>query len=376
MATLTPRSFSAIVSMIAAAVQGRAQKVLDYSVGSVLRAIAESEAGVALWLQGLLLKLLLTTRAATSTGADLDSWVGDFGLVRLGSAPATGYVQFSSFTALTERYVPVGSEVRSSDLTQTYKVVADATNPAYDANNQRYVLAVGVFTITVPVQAAVSGVSGNVASGQVTLISSSMPGVDTVNNSVALVGGSDPETDKQLRARFVSFIGALSKATRQAIGYAIESLQIGALYSIIEHELPDGTEDQGFVSVVVDDGTGSPALAFMQNCAAAVEAVRAAGIRTGTFQVTKFPVSVACSIRIAPGYLTANVVGQASAAIVEYINALQIGQTLYYTRIAKVAYDVPGVEDVFSITLNNTTGDIVATQSQVIKCANAAVTGV
>jgi len=37
----------------------------------------EGEAGAALWLQGLILQVLLSTRAATSSGADVDSFIAD-----------------------------------------------------------------------------------------------------------------------------------------------------------------------------------------------------------------------------------------------------------------------------------------------------------
>ena len=77
---LNLRTFDAIVTSAAAAVQGAATQVLDLTVGSVLRAILEANAGLGLWLQWSILQLLQTTRAATSTGADLDSWVGDFGM--------------------------------------------------------------------------------------------------------------------------------------------------------------------------------------------------------------------------------------------------------------------------------------------------------
>ena len=68
---------------MAAAVQAAATQLLDLTVGSTLRAVLEANASVCLWMQWLILQVLRTTRAATSTGADLDSWMADLSLTPL-----------------------------------------------------------------------------------------------------------------------------------------------------------------------------------------------------------------------------------------------------------------------------------------------------
>jgi hypothetical protein len=73
MASLQTYTFTELVSNIATAVQGSASALLDFTVGSVLRAIAEATAAVVLWLQAIILQVLTLTRASTSVGSDLDS---------------------------------------------------------------------------------------------------------------------------------------------------------------------------------------------------------------------------------------------------------------------------------------------------------------
>src|SRR5271163_4542066 len=99
MTTLQTQTFTAIVQNTVAAIQGGASKLLDLTVGSVLRAIVEANAAVILWLQGLILQVQTLTRAATSQGSDLDTWVADYGLIRLPAVAATGQVTFTRFTA-------------------------------------------------------------------------------------------------------------------------------------------------------------------------------------------------------------------------------------------------------------------------------------
>ena len=92
---LSLQTFATLVQNMAAAVQGAASQLLDLSVGSVLRALLEASASVALWLQWLIVLVLNMTRAATSQGPALDSWMADFSFTRLPAAAATGQITFS-----------------------------------------------------------------------------------------------------------------------------------------------------------------------------------------------------------------------------------------------------------------------------------------
>ena len=100
------RTFDTIVSSAAAAMQGAAQTLLDLTVGSVLRAVLEANAGLGLWMQWLILETLQTTRAATSTASDLDTWMADFGLTRQQAVAAAGSVTFSSASIRSPNAVP------------------------------------------------------------------------------------------------------------------------------------------------------------------------------------------------------------------------------------------------------------------------------
>src|SRR5574340_85330 len=167
MANITTQDFSTIVRTIVTAIQGGARTLVDLTVGSILRAVVEANAAVVLWLQGLILQLLATTRAATSNGSDLDTWVADYGLTRLPAVAATGQVSFSRFTATQQAVVPIGSTVQTGDGSQQYSVTIDTANAAYSAALGGYVLAAGVSSVSVPVAAAKAGAAGNAAIGQI-----------------------------------------------------------------------------------------------------------------------------------------------------------------------------------------------------------------
>src|ERR1700722_5978208 len=122
---LNLKAFSQLVEDMGAALQSSASNLIDVSVGSVVRAIFEANASVVLWIQWLILQVLQTTRASTSTGSDLDSWMLDFGLSRLPAVPSTGIVTFSRFAPNLAATIPVGSIVKTSDGSLSFSVTAD-----------------------------------------------------------------------------------------------------------------------------------------------------------------------------------------------------------------------------------------------------------
>ena len=122
--------------------------------------------------------MLQSTRAATSTGADLDSWMADFSLARLPAVPASGTVTLSRFTPSGRALAPVGALVRTADGAQSFAIIADRNSPYFSASDQAYVLPAGVASVDVPVAAQVAGALGNVQAGSISLIVTAMPGVD------------------------------------------------------------------------------------------------------------------------------------------------------------------------------------------------------
>src|ERR1700722_1995715 len=112
---LNLKSFFQVVQDMGAALQGSATALVDMSVGSVVRAIFEANAGIALWIQWLILQVLSMTRASTSVGADLDSWMADFGLVRLTATPASGTVTFSRYSLSQPAIVRAGTQLKTTD---------------------------------------------------------------------------------------------------------------------------------------------------------------------------------------------------------------------------------------------------------------------
>lgn len=387
MATLTTKNFTTLVQEWAAVCQSSVAavfptQVLSFTKGAVFRALAEAQASVSLWLQGLILQLLTVTRLATSQGLDVDSFVNDFGLTRLPANAATGQVTFSRATPTNPAVILIGSVVQTTDGTQNFTVYADATNSAYSVNAggpgiAGYTIPAAVPSLNVPVQAVTAGTFGNVQAGVLTILQTGISGVDTVTNAAPFTNGFNAESDAALKARFVLFINSLAKGTLGAIGFAVLSVQQGMQYQIITNP-PPAPGSPPAVTVYVDDGSGAIPAATLTAAQTAVNAIRAAGVSLGVFADSILSANVTMTITTAPGYVHATLVAQVVAAITSYINGLGLAPTaaqgtLSYIQVGAIAIGVLGVTDVTNYTLNGVAADLVPGNGVVIKAGSIIV---
>lgn len=362
------QDFASLVSAAAAAVQASSRALVDLSVGSVLRAMLEANASVALWMQWLILQVQSMTRASTSQGADLDSWMADFALARLPATSATGQIRLSRFAATEAVLVPAGTLVRTGDAAQGFAVRADTSHPAWSVTLSGYVMGVGVGSVVVRVDASAAGSAGNVQAGSISLIADALAGVDTVANDGPLTGGLDAETDAALRLRFRDYLASRSRATPVAVGYAVAALRQGLRYRIAEGV---GT---GFFVVTIDDGTGAPSSGLLSAAASAIEAVRPLGTSFAVQPPAVFLVSVELSIVTAPGAVHVEVAAAVQLAITAHLTKLGIGEAMPWSRLAQLAYGAsPSVVNVTNVELDGSTADVAPGANGVVRPGSVVV---
>jgi len=371
---LSLQSFTNLVQNMAASVQAAASQLIDLTVGSTMRAVLEANASIALWMQWLILQVLQTTRAATSTGSDLDSWMADMSLTRLPAVTAVGAVTFSRYTPTGAALIPAGALVRTADGTQTFAVTIDPTNSAWNAATGGYALAAGVASLTVAVVAQTAGSGGNVQANAVSQLVTAIPGIDLVTNQAALQNGLDAETDAALRARFQNFIESRSRATPIAVGYAVSSIQQGLNYTLQENVDPTGATRMGSFVVTVDDGSGYPSASLLATIGGAVEAVRPVGSIFTVQPPVVLTANVSMTITVAAGATKVTIIALVGTAIQSYVNALTIGTPLPLTKLAQLAYQAsPAVTNVSAITINVLGQDLISSVASVIKAGTVAV---
>jgi uncharacterized phage protein gp47/JayE len=365
------RSFTTIVRDMSAAITTSASSLIDMSVGSVLRAIIEANAAIVLWVQWLTILTLQVTRAATSTGPDLDSWMADFSLSRLPASPGSGVITVSRYSTTAAAYLPAGSIVKTQDGSVSFLVAIDLTNSCWVPTLNAYSLAIGVTAIDVPITAAVSGLSGNVLANVITLLASPVGGIDLINNENATSGGSAAETDQAFRIRFTAWFAARSRATIDAIGYAVSQVQAGLNYVIRENVDAQGNLRPGNVLIVVSDGSGALSNDLFNSLSIAVGAVRPVGTSFSIQppQITQVQIGLAIDC---PELSVSTVQSVLNSAIENYVNTLDIGGTLSLTRISQLIYlTEPSIINVSNVTLNGGQADLAASFTGAFQFAGA-----
>lgn len=374
MADLKILDFEGLVRNQVQAIQGRSTSLVDLTVGSILRALVEAYCAVAIWLQAMILQLIAITRASTSNGSDLDSWMADFGVTRSPATIASGLVTFSRFTTTAQAVIPVGSVVQSTDGTQQYTVVADTARSNYNAALSGYVIPAGTQSGDVPVQSVSTGMVANASVGGINTLGQAIPGIDSVTNGADFTNALDAESDYDLRKRFIAYVLSLSKATNNAVTYAATSIKQGVTCKVVEGENLDGSANDGYFYVVVDDGTGTPTSEFIAQAYKAIDEVRPLGIQFSVFPPTIKRVNISMSITTAIGYDHQSVISEVSSAISKYVNTLGLGSALLYTKLAQVAYEASaGVLNVQNMKINNDSLDVSADSKSIVKTATISI---
>lgn len=141
----------------------------------------------------------------SKAGADLDAFTQLFGIARLAAKRASGFVTFTragSTTALVT--IPAGTIIAttSTPMVMVSTVVAGA-------------MTIGDTTVSIPVLAVDPGSSGNLPSDALTFLTSPVVGINSVTNVEPITGGTEAETDSELRARWKSTVFRSLAGTEQ-----------------------------------------------------------------------------------------------------------------------------------------------------------------
>lgn len=370
---------TSFVRQFIAGVKAAANAVVDSSVGSFTLAVGQAVTAAALWLQAQIINVLLLTRAATSTGSDLDSFYADFNFSRLPAKKATTTETFSRATPTLQAVVLVGQLIQTGPAGIQYAVTVDSANAAYNATLDGYVLPPGTASVTVPIMAVVAGAAtGNVLANTITSFVSPIPGVDSCTNPADVTNGEDAESDPAFRARFPVYLASLATANSDAIDNAIQNVQQGIQWIKVENkDYPGTVTDNGNFFVVVDDGSGEPPDSLITAVANAINPVRGFTIRYTVNKVTIEAVTAALAIRIASGFTTLTVQNAVAAAVANAVNAIELGSlSLFISAIETAALTVSGCIAVkpANTTINGVQADLALTVIQRPRIGNSDVT--
>ena len=271
----------------------------------------------------------------------------------------------------------------TGDLSQSFAVTADPTNPFWVAGGNGYLIPAGTQSATIPVQAATAGPAGNVSAGAIALAGTALSGVDTVTNAAAFIDGAAAETDAVLRARFVIFVNTRSLATSAAIVSAIIDVQSNLLYALFENVSSAGAAQPGNFIVVLDDGSGTPSAAVLDAVSTAIAGVRPVCSTWAVVGPVVTPASIAVTVTPPAGTPTSAIAAAIETAVAAYVDALPINNpqapttiaaTLFPAQIsAVVAAASPVGTTVTGVWVNGGTANIVPAGMGVVRCTGVSV---
>ena len=220
--------------------------------------------------------------------------------------------------------------------------------------------------LTVPAISAAPGSASNVTAGTVSVIASSLPGIDFVTNILGFAGGVDAESDTAFRTRFQLYINSRSAATYTAILNAIYGVQQGIRAAVIENMSAQGQFSPGNFCVIADDRNGILSADLAADIAAAIEAVRPIGATYSLQAPVSIPLSVSFSAILADGVVAAPIIVIANNLITDWIESLPIGATAAISKIESLVHladaSVISVQDTI---LNGSAADTVAGWNEV-----------
>lgn len=206
-------------------------------------------------------------------------------------------------------------------------------------------IALGVLTIASHAQ--IAGAAGNIPAATKLTLQMPPPGIDAAAlSATAFTGGSDVESDADLRARI------LTKRRKPPAGgnandYRAWALEVPGAADAIVYPLRLGL---GSVSVVaLTSGSGSariPAQPLIDSVASHINEVRPVGCSImQVFGPTAKPANVTATITLTAGYTFALVQFSVVAALTDYVGQLAPLATLHRSQLFRIIMGIDGVAD-------------------------------
>lgn len=184
---------------------------LPAGVASALRVIYLPVAEELVSLQDEMAQVLDSSQLDFASGGALDLLTALVGIPRREATNAAGTVTFSRATSAGIDYtVPVGTEVQT-----------DSSEPVSFVTTEEVTLLSGTTSVDASIEAVEAGSDGNVASGTITVMKSSVSGIEAVDNTNPTTGGFARETDEELRARAKLRVSTGVAATAGALRDAV-----------------------------------------------------------------------------------------------------------------------------------------------------------
>ena len=335
------KDFLTLIDAMILTARAHTERVTDYNVGSVARTLLEAPGlEIDALYQAMTFNLLDAIPVALYQG---------FGFTRLPARVASGAVVFTApapvATAVT---IPAGTVLRAPGDATRYQTQADATIP------------IGATSVTVAVACVDTGTIGNTLANTLIASAAEISGL-TVTNPEPILGGRDPETDDERRARFILYIQSLARGTIASLEYAARMGEVWSIGGLVMErtERVAIAETPGHVDVWIDNGHGNASGAsdaLLAQVARLIEGYwdesllqwipgyRPAGMRVDVHAMARIAVAVTLELDASPTARTPALLMAASEALGAAIRAEPTPGLLRPAELINSVLLLPGID--------------------------------
>ena len=200
-------------------------------------------------------------------------------------------------------------------------------------------------TVSAPVICDTAGTQGNVLAGYINRFPVTINGLTKVTNTHATTGGSDEETDAELRERYKEYVSRpiTSGNKYQYITWAKSVPGVGEAKCIPLWNGP------GTVKVVIVDADSQVApIELIQKVQKFIDDVKPIGATLTVSTAEEITINISCKVD-----MSADVKNEIEKSIAEYLSDVSFTNGyVSYAKIGQAILDVNGVNDYADLTVN------------------------
>lgn len=265
----------------------------------------------------------------TASGEYLDRHAEVRAIRRREGVKARGVLRFSlNESTSTAVEIPAGTQCMNG-AGELFISTAAAAIPA------------GELSCEVEACAEKAGEAGNAAAGSITRMRKAPTGVSAVTNPSAFTGGSDEESDEELRTRIMSSYRKLPNGANAAY-YEALALSVPGVEKVVVMPRKRG---RGTVDIVFSAAYGCPEDELVDKVREMLGQCREICVDVDVSAPTTRTVNVTAALTVGEGYSFSDVKSRAEDALRAYFGGDKLGESVYAAKLTSILMAVEGVEN-------------------------------
>ena len=265
----------------------------------------------------------------TARGIYLDRHAQLRGLTRSAATCAVGTLRFGV------------SDTLGTDLTVNAGTVCMTGTGVRFATTDTVVLRAGLSYVEAPAAALEPGKSGNAAAGTITIMAAMPVGITACTNPDAFTGGSDEESDEELRRRLLDTYLRLPNGANAAY-YEQTALSFTGVAAASAVRCPDGV---GSVNLYVATDAGVPDEELLTAINTYLQEKREISVRLQVLAPATAAVNITVAIQPANGFTFKEAQAEADAALHAAFTGALLGKGVTLAYLGNLLYQLDSIQN-------------------------------